>query len=145
MELKRNSRCKFVLYLEKLSTVIHKFKFKIVTLAALILGFWGKRLVHVFWSWGFWFHTAMRTSCRWFLCLRVGKTISNSKLSPCLLQWAPSQSCSYLRGIHYLLHFIWKTAWWKNYSLPVATFYALRAGGIKMNAKKYNRLAPSRL
>lgn len=37
MELKRNSRFKFVLYLEKLSTVIRKFR--IVTLAAPILGF----------------------------------------------------------------------------------------------------------
>lgn len=39
MELKRNSRFKFVLYLEKLSTIISKFKFRIVTLAAPILGF----------------------------------------------------------------------------------------------------------
>lgn len=31
MELKRNSRFKFVLYLEKLSTVIHKFEFKTAT------------------------------------------------------------------------------------------------------------------
>lgn len=39
MDLKRNRRLKFVLYLEKLSTVIQKFRFRIVTLAALILGF----------------------------------------------------------------------------------------------------------
>lgn len=64
MELKRNSWFKFVLCLRKLSTVIHKFKFRIVILAAVILGFRGKRLVHIFWSWGFWFHTAMRRSRR---------------------------------------------------------------------------------
>lgn len=84
MELKRNSWFKFVLCLRKLSTVIHKFKFRIVILAAVILGFWGKRLVHIFWSWGFWFHKIPQ-----MLCLRMGKTISNCKLSPCLLQWAP--------------------------------------------------------
>lgn len=45
-------------YLQNLCTVIHKFKSGIVSLAAPILGFWGKRQVHVFSSWGFRFHTA---------------------------------------------------------------------------------------
>lgn len=46
--MKRNSRFKCVLCLEKLSTKIWKLKSRIVTLAALILGFRGKRLVMPF-------------------------------------------------------------------------------------------------
>lgn len=49
MELKRNSRFKFVLYLEKLSTVIHKFEFKTATLASLVLKLLAfEENVHVF-------------------------------------------------------------------------------------------------
>lgn len=135
--MKRNSRFKCVLYLLKLSTKICKFKSRIVTLAAPILGCWGKRLGDAFWSWGFWFHTAMRILRRCFLCLGNGEMVSNSKLSPFLLQVStltklfPPQGNSLSSSLSPN-----RCLMKESYSLSVGAFYSLRAGGIAINAKK---------
>lgn len=79
----------------------------------------------------------MRTSHRCFLCLGNGKMVSNSKLSPFLLQAStltklfPPQGNSLSSSLS-LNRCLIK----ESYSLSVGAFYSLRAGGVTINAIK---------
>lgn len=146
--MKRNSRFKCVLRLEKASTKICKFQSRLVTLAAPIPIFWGKRLVKpsdlevsgFIQLWECWVShgcSHMRISHRCFLCLGNGKMVSNSKLSPFLLQVStltklcPPQENSLSSSLS-LNRCLIK----ESYSLSVGVFYSLRDGGVTINAKK---------